>query len=333
MSGLDITPGAVCEGVKVEDIIAPMLFESNLDKKGGRRPVYRPKCPNCHRKKRYFSKQCGWRSTARKGEGAQRLPCVKGGDPRTPWSVLSRSQVAGRRDATQSRNLHGYFYARLCWTRWPRAGHGWLPASGGHLSRVPARPPVSGACLPRVRAGHEWRPGLGRLARAARVCCAAPPVCGVRVRGACVGGCVVCGVWWCVWCVCVRCVRCVVCVRGALCVVGVWCARVVCAPVLGAHLPRAPAGLRCLPAFGAWAPRLPRVLPCLRCLRARLGRPPASLPACLERLPALPWVPVWLEQRSAVREFCDVQIFCASGWCCGEAVLSHDKFRTPCNLS
>ena len=81
-------------------------------------------------KKEVLSEQRGWRSTARKGEEAQRPRCVKGGDPRTPRSVLSRTQTAGRLDAAQSRSLHGYVHARLCWTRWPRAGHGWLPASG-----------------------------------------------------------------------------------------------------------------------------------------------------------------------------------------------------------
>ena len=31
MSELDITPGAVCVGVKVEDIVAPTLYEKNLE--------------------------------------------------------------------------------------------------------------------------------------------------------------------------------------------------------------------------------------------------------------------------------------------------------------
>ena len=34
MSELDIAPGAVCEGAKVEDIIARTLYESSLSKKG-----------------------------------------------------------------------------------------------------------------------------------------------------------------------------------------------------------------------------------------------------------------------------------------------------------
>ena len=134
MSELDITPGAVCEGVKVEDIIAPTLYESNLDTKGGRRPENRPGDKGCCFRTPGLATQRGSAPTAeteKKGTletawvafhsaergGAERPRCAKGGDPRTPGNVLSRTQVAGRRDATQARSLHGYFHALLCWTR------------------------------------------------------------------------------------------------------------------------------------------------------------------------------------------------------------------------
>ena len=78
-----------------------------------------------------------------------------------------------RHDASRSLSLHGCFYARLCWTRWPRASHGRLPVPGARLPWS-----ASGARLP-----ASVRPA---------VCACGVRVCGVRV----------CGVWWgvCAWC-------------------------------------------------------------------------------------------------------------------------------------
>ena len=42
-------------------------------------------------------------------ERGPKTPVCEGRGPKDPWSVLSRTQVAGRRDATQSPSLHGYF--------------------------------------------------------------------------------------------------------------------------------------------------------------------------------------------------------------------------------
>ena len=58
--------------------------------------------PNCHEEK-VLSNQRDWRHCTR--EGAQGPQCAKGMGPKDTRTVLSRTQVSGRRDATHSRSL------------------------------------------------------------------------------------------------------------------------------------------------------------------------------------------------------------------------------------
>ena len=120
----------------------------------------------------------------------------RGGDPRTPRRFVSRTQVVGRHVASRSQSLHGNFYARSCWTRWPRSGHGWpgvLCSVCAHGSRLPSaaacrgRPPASDACL---RAGVRCVCVLcacvsARRVRVVRVCGVCVRVCDVRVACVC----------------------------------------------------------------------------------------------------------------------------------------------------
>ena len=95
---------APCNGGPFQRAATLELTIRRRGRLGPRAGIPKRKRPNCHSSPKRGTLKSAWDASAHEGEGA-RGQCAKGKGPRTPWTVPSKTQAAGRRDATQCWSL------------------------------------------------------------------------------------------------------------------------------------------------------------------------------------------------------------------------------------